>query len=248
MIIYKITNQINNKVYIGQTIKTLEERWKQHLRLTRNKDHKHLYEAINKYGKDNFTIEIIDRAQDINELNEKEKYWVDYYNSLDPNIGYNNIEGGITNPMNYENIKKYHINKMRSIEVRNKISNTMKKLRQERGFSQETRNKISEKLKGNQHFKGKKRSLEAIEKTKESLYKKVYCIDLNGNILEEFNSLIEAAKWWNDNGYKRNKWKSLSNKIKESAVKDKYIKDIKWIYKLNCVETIERVDENRVTE
>ena len=82
------------------------------------------------------------------------------------NIGYNNIEGGITNPMNYENIKKYHINKMRSIEVRNKISNTMKKLRQERGFSQETRNKISEKLKGNQHFKGKKRSLEAIEKTK----------------------------------------------------------------------------------
>ena len=96
--------------------------------------------------------------------------------------------------MNYENIKKYHINKMRSIEVRNKISNTMKKLRQERGFSQETRNKISEKLKGNQHFKGKKRSLEAIEKTKESLYKKVYCIDLNGNVLEEFNSVIDAAK------------------------------------------------------
>ena len=248
MIIYKITNKINNKVYIGQTIKTLEERWKQHLSAANNNDHKHLYQSINKYGKDNFIIEIIDQAKDIDDLNQKEKYWVDYYNSLDPNIGYNNIEGGITNPMNYETIKEFHNKRMRSEEVKTKISNTMKKLRKEKGFSEETRNKISQKLKGNQHFKGKKRTPEAIQKTSESLFKSVYCIDLEGNVLQEFNSVKEAAKWWNDNGYKRNKLESLSNKIKESAVNNKYIKDIKWIYKLNCVETIERVDEDRVTE
>lgn len=248
MIIYKITNLVNNKVYIGQTIKTLNKRWKNHLDAARKNDHKHLYQAINYYGKDNFKIEIIDDAATIDELNRKENYWVNYYNSLNPTKGYNNIDGGKANPMNYNLVKEYHKQKMRSNEVKVKISNAIKQIRKEKGFSEETRKKISLKLKGNKHFKGKKRTLEAIRKTSQSLYKQVYCIDINGNKIKEFNSVIDAAKWWFDNGYKRNKWQSLSNKIKESAIKDKYIKDIKWIYKLNCVETIERIDENRITE
>lgn len=162
--IYKITNLINNKVYIGQTIKTLEERWRAHLWCANKNDCKHLYQSIIKYGKENFSVEVIDNANDLDELNEKERYWVSYYNSLNPRLGYNNIDGGIANPMNYNSIKEYHKNKMQSIEVRTKISNTMKQLRKEGGFSIETRNKISQKLKGNQHFKGHKRTSEAIEK------------------------------------------------------------------------------------
>ncbi|WP_300924684.1 NUMOD3 domain-containing DNA-binding protein [uncultured Clostridium sp.] len=96
--------------------------------------------------------------------------------------------------MNYNNIKDYHDSKMRSKEIREKISRTMKTLRQEKGFSQETRNKISQKLKGNQHFKGKKRTKTAIQKTSKSLFKSVYCIDLEENVLKQFNSVIEAAK------------------------------------------------------
>ncbi len=248
MIIYKITNLINNKIYIGQTVKTLEQRWKEHLKSAKNNDHKHLYQSINYYGKNNFKIEIIDQANSIDELNSKEKYWINYYKSLDPNIGYNNIDGGIANPMNYNNIKDYHDSKMRSKEIREKISRTMKTLRQEKGFSQETRNKISQKLKGNQHFKGKKRTKTAIQKTSKSLFKSVYCIDLEENVLKQFNSVIEAAKWWNEEEFHRSKYKSLSNIIKKSSKENKYIRNIKWIYKLKCVETIERVDEDRVTE
>lgn len=76
MIIYKATNKINNKVYIGQTVRSLEVRMSEHKR--------HNYtafdKAINKYGLENFDVEVIDTAKDINELNEKEIYWIKYYN------------------------------------------------------------------------------------------------------------------------------------------------------------------------
>ncbi len=61
MIIYKITNLVNNKIYIGQTIKTAEERLKQHIyAATKHITNTHLSYAIRKYGQDNFKIEIID--------------------------------------------------------------------------------------------------------------------------------------------------------------------------------------------
>ena len=59
-IIYLITNNLNKKVYIGKTIRSLQTRWSEHLRDMHNpqKDNK-LYRAMNKYGSDNFIIEIV---------------------------------------------------------------------------------------------------------------------------------------------------------------------------------------------
>lgn len=90
LIIYKITNNINNKIYIGQTVRDLDTRIKEHRR------HKDciMYNAFNKYGYDNFTIEIIDTAETIDELNEKEIYWISYYDSTNKDKGYNLCEGG----------------------------------------------------------------------------------------------------------------------------------------------------------
>lgn len=86
--IYKITNLINNKVYIGQSI-DIEKRLKKH---KYSYDNFHIHRAIQKYGKDNFSYEIIEEcSQDA--LDEKEKYWITYYNSLEPN-GYNMVPGG----------------------------------------------------------------------------------------------------------------------------------------------------------
>lgn len=73
--IYKITNTINNKVYIGQTIKPVEKRFQQH----KNNYTKPyfsqlvLYKAFNKYGIENFTFEEIEKV-DNNMLDEREKY------------------------------------------------------------------------------------------------------------------------------------------------------------------------------
>ena len=65
-IIYKITNIINNKVYIGQTVNTIKQRWNKHCH---SNGCRSLYNAILKYGKENFNIEIIETLP-IEELDE----------------------------------------------------------------------------------------------------------------------------------------------------------------------------------
>ena len=94
-IIYKATFP-NNKIYVGQTIRTLEQRKKDHYRATKNKKNKNynypLYRAIRKYGWDNLKWEIIDYGENKKELEEKEIYWIEYYNSFKK--GYNSTVGG----------------------------------------------------------------------------------------------------------------------------------------------------------
>lgn len=89
--IYKVTNKQNGKIYIGQT-NNLERRKKQHLYDNRT-NHQAFKRAINKYGIDCFKWEIIDECLDKCEINEKEKYYINYYNSKIPN-GYNIASGG----------------------------------------------------------------------------------------------------------------------------------------------------------
>ena len=85
--IYKITNLINGKIYIGQSVDPMR-RFSEHCRSC---DYVSLiHQAIKKYGKENFKLEIIDQGED---YNKKEKYWIKYYNSLVP-YGYNIAEGG----------------------------------------------------------------------------------------------------------------------------------------------------------
>ena len=91
MWIYKITNIQNNKVYIGQTIRPIEQRFKRHLNdALHNILDTHLARAIRKYGKDSFIIEEIDTAETQDELNKKEQYWIRYYNSVED--GYNETD------------------------------------------------------------------------------------------------------------------------------------------------------------
>ena len=73
MWIYKITNLLNNKVYIGQTIRTDQSRWRRHiLDAKNNKLNTHFARAIRKYGEENFSVEIIDTANSAEELTQKE--------------------------------------------------------------------------------------------------------------------------------------------------------------------------------
>ena len=91
--IYKIQNNINNKVYIGQTIKPIEKRFQQH-RNNWNKPYfsqLNLYKAFKKYGIENFSFEPIEEIAD-DKLDEREKYWIAYYNSY--KNGYNSTIGG----------------------------------------------------------------------------------------------------------------------------------------------------------
>lgn len=110
MIIYKITNNVNNKIYIGQTVRTLEERLSEHKR----KRVPLISKAIKKYGINNFKIETIDTAETIDDLNNKEIYWINYYNSLVPN-GYNQCDGGgNTSGYNHKEESKKKMSKTKS--------------------------------------------------------------------------------------------------------------------------------------
>lgn len=96
--IYKITNLINGKVYIGQS-KNIAHRWTQHRNRPFNplssQYDSYFYRTIRKYGLENFTFEVVEQCSE-EELNSKEKYWIDYYKSNLVNYGYNLTDGGAT--------------------------------------------------------------------------------------------------------------------------------------------------------
>lgn len=85
MEIYKITNLINKKIYIGKDTTSDPNYFGSGLLINR---------AFKKYGKKNFIKEIIDTTDDYDELSKKEIYWISQYNSTDREIGYNISPGG----------------------------------------------------------------------------------------------------------------------------------------------------------
>lgn len=129
MIIYRITNLINDKIYIGQTIESLSKRWRRHTWVsTKKRNAMAITSAIIKYGQENFIIEQIDTAENIEDLNIKEEYYIKYYNSISPN-GYNIKYGGNNRKLSEETKLKIGIsNKGKTIteETRKKLSESHK--------------------------------------------------------------------------------------------------------------------------
>ena len=93
--IYKITNDINGKIYIGKTYNSIEKRFKEHCkdRLKRKYEQRPLYSAMNKYGIEHFHIELLEETDN---PEEREKYWIEYYGSF--KNGYNATTGGDGKP------------------------------------------------------------------------------------------------------------------------------------------------------
>lgn len=91
--IYIIRNTINNKVYIGQTKVSIKLRFINHLSAARNGKDYVIGKAIRKYGEENFYIELLEECT-VEELNEREIYWISFFNSTNPKFGYNMSIGG----------------------------------------------------------------------------------------------------------------------------------------------------------
>lgn len=92
--VYIIRNTVNEKVYIGQTIQTIEERFKQHLKPSVHKQRGNykLYNAMRKYGKENFYVELLEENISADEIDAKEIQYIEEYDSFFN--GYNSTKGG----------------------------------------------------------------------------------------------------------------------------------------------------------
>lgn len=170
-VIYKYTNRINGKVYIGQTIDEVR----------RINNHKKLYgdslfhRALKKYGFDSFDYEVIERV-DESQLDEQEIFWISYYKSNDRTFGYNLTTGG-------DGLRGYRYTeeqrKRRSEQSKGNKSFTghthtevykqkMSDLFKGKTLSDETKKKIGDANKGNKHRLGSHLSEETKKKISEA--------------------------------------------------------------------------------
>ena len=189
--IYAHINTINNKIYIGQTRYQNEPEKRYGKNGYKYKDSPKFWNAIQKYGWNNFKHIIIENNLTFEEANERETYWIQYYNSTKSKKGYNIQKGGQHSRM--------------SEETKQKIGNTKKNsYHPYRGkhLSEEHKKKISEATLGEKnHFYGKYHSEETKRKmsknhadfkgSKNPNARKVYCKELN----EIFDCIADAAEY-----------------------------------------------------
>lgn len=199
--VYKITNKVTNKVYIGITNQGSGARYRHHWYESRIGEPSPIHRSMAKYGEENFTLEIIDFADTYDELKEKEKYWIKQYNSIDRTIGYNLTEGGD------------------GTFGRNHSEETKEKIRQKalgRKLSDETKKKMSDIRRGKCSDKQK----EHLSKLQDQCKRKVYQYDKNGEFVAEYDSIIEAA---NANGLNkdtiRRQLKNPPKNLKDHRIK-----------------------------
>lgn len=179
--IYKITNIINNKIYIGKTSYSVEDRFKQHIKdsVKDRCEKRPLYNAMNKYGVENFTVETIGEYPE-EQLNEKEQYWIDYFHTYED--GYNATKGGdgmclYDHSAILKRIQEVGIIKQVAEEF-NCCIDIVSKIAKENGV-------ILKQVNGGLNF---------LEKKKE-----IYQFDKNKNFIQSFNSVADAAKWCYEN-------------------------------------------------
>lgn len=154
MIIYKVRNKINGKCYIGQTVRSLDERMYWHIYSARTGPTSFIHRALRKYGIQSFECSVIDVADSKESLTEKEIYWIQILNTKIPN-GYNMTDGGIGGANNK--------GKPHSKETIRKMSE-LKKGNSNPFFGKHHSEKIKEKMsmarKGNQYGLGHKHTEE----------------------------------------------------------------------------------------
>ena len=174
--IYKITNDINQKVYIGKTEQTVEKRFKEHCQDYKRKrcEKRPLYSAMKKYGIEHFHVELVEETDN---PEEREQYWIKFYDSYG-STGYNATMGG--------DGKKY-------IDV-NKLAEAYNRLGTVKAVSRETGHDvgcISRLLR-----QAGIQIVSSQELNKEKCSKKVaQCDKKTHEQLKTFNSLVDAARY-----------------------------------------------------
>lgn len=156
--IYKITNKVNNKIYIGKTTTSIKQRFREHLYSAKHKEGNYisyLYRAIDKYGQENFSVSLLEEIKFENEkiLDDRERYWIKKLHSQDHKIGYNiqeGGEGGAVRSAEWRPSEKQlkALEKASHLPASDKLKRKLKEIRTNCIVSKETIDKLREKSSG----------------------------------------------------------------------------------------------------
>lgn len=182
-IVYMHRNKINNKVYIGQTCMSLKKRWQN----GRGYYTQIFGRAIKKYGWDNFEHVILEQNLTKEQADEKEKYWIKFYNSTDTSYGYNVSTGGS---------KEYKVKNQWDEQKKKEYSDRMKKRWEDHPEMHEEKRKLIIKINKQLDRTGKNNSMYGRDRKGANAgnKKRVQCIE-TGQI---FETITDAAKWSNN--------------------------------------------------
>lgn len=173
--IYCITNTINNKRYVGKTTQTLEERFKEHIKSSRKErcSKRPLYDAMSKYGIENFIIEELEQVEDETKLDEREIYWIQELQTYGSN-GYNATKGGDgTILYDYNEIVDLYNLGYSILDIANKLHcdrSTITQVLKSKGIRSRRNSKI------------------------------ILQFDLAGNFIQQFDLIGDAVEWVRSNG------------------------------------------------
>ena len=207
--IYKITNDINNLSYIGQTKKTVDYRFKEHLRQAKYelkgiRPLTHFHSAINKYGATHFHVKTLEQCDD-NLLDEREKYWIEYYDTYIN--GYNSTLGGQFNSIEKladkttkgeKQVIQYDLNG-NFIQIFNSAAEAAKTIDIDVSYirlvcNPNTANKSAGGFQWRYYIKNYPLQIEAISGKSGRVGQPVNQYDLKGNYLNTFSSIQNAAQ------------------------------------------------------
>ncbi|RAP50214.1 MAG: hypothetical protein BZ138_06895 [Methanosphaera sp. rholeuAM270] len=211
--IYLLTNKINEKKYVGQTSKTVEERWKRHVSEAHsyiiNPDGKAytaaMDQAIAKYGEENFTVSELECCL-IRVLDNREIYWIQQYDCCvldNKGNGYNVSRGGA-------GYRKHILDEKRIVEDYLK-GTSLVCLGEDHGVLADSIKSVL--LKNRVPLRDKE---ELIEQQRLQYGQTVKQLDDDGNVLREFNSQAHAADWIVEQGLSTASSKSVRVNIKNS--------------------------------
>lgn len=227
MIVYKATNKINDKSYIGQTVHSLRQRKYQHDSTALSaRDTTYFHRAIKKYGSENFSWEIIhDNISNIEELNKLEIFYIGYYNTF--KNGYNLTFGGSS----ISGFKHSKESKKKMSEAHKgekscwygrkhteKSKRKMSEMRKGKKISdKEAKRRILEAHRGeNHHLYGKHRSEKVKRKISKSLSGKNHPMYGKHHLEESKRKMSEARKGENNYWYGKSFPEEMKNKMSEA--------------------------------
>lgn len=185
--IYLITNITNGMVYVGQTTRLFKKRMYEHRNnYVTSKKSNNLYKAIQEFGVNNFNFSIIqDNIKNITLLNELEKHYIQLYNSLNTNVGYNMVKGGyntIKTPTVYSTSTELVIYQSKGVKSRE-----VKNLKKQWGLYPKDSKVYKQPLKKYTYY------IKKVDSNSAHRSKSIICLTTG----ETFKSVTEAASYFN---------------------------------------------------